>query len=50
MQKWAKETPLRDLPRFMAPMKPVMVPRLPDDRTKTAKTASSISSSGSSLA
>lgn len=34
MQKVIREKPLKDVPRFIAPMKPKMVPRLPDDRAK----------------
>jgi bifunctional non-homologous end joining protein LigD len=33
MQKVIREKPLKDVPRFIPPMKPKMVPRLPDDRT-----------------
>lgn len=34
MQKVLPEKPLKDVARFIAPMKPTMVPRLPDDRSK----------------
>lgn len=34
MQKGVREKPLEDVARFIAPMKPKMVPRLPDDRSK----------------
>jgi ATP-dependent DNA ligase len=34
MQKGIREKPLVNVPRFIAPMKPKMVPSLPDDRSK----------------
>jgi ATP-dependent DNA ligase len=34
MQKGIREKPLKDVPRFIAPMRPKMVPKLPDDRSK----------------
>jgi len=34
MQKGTREKPLKDVPRFIAPMRPKMVPSLPDDRFK----------------
>jgi ATP-dependent DNA ligase len=34
MQKGIPEKPLKDVPRFTAPMRPKMVPSLPDDRSK----------------
>ena len=34
VQKGIQEKPLKDVPRFIAPMKPTMVPRLPEDRSK----------------
>jgi|ERR1041385_9479774 hypothetical protein len=34
MQKGIREKPLKNVARFIAPMKPKMVPRLPDDRAK----------------
>jgi bifunctional non-homologous end joining protein LigD len=34
MQKVVPEKPLKNVARFIAPMKPRMVPKLPDDRTK----------------
>jgi len=34
MQKGTREKPLRDVPRFIVPMRPKMVPSLPDDRFK----------------
>jgi ATP-dependent DNA ligase len=34
MQKGVREKPLKDVPRFIPPMRPRMVPSLPDDRSK----------------
>jgi bifunctional non-homologous end joining protein LigD len=34
MQKGIREKALEDVPRFISPMKPKMVPRLPEDRSK----------------
>lgn len=34
MQKVEREKPLKNVPRFIAPMKPKMVAGLPDDREK----------------
>lgn len=34
MQRVIREKPLKDVARFIAPMKPTMVPKLPDDRSK----------------
>ena len=34
MQKGIRQKPLRNVPRFIAPMKPTMVPKLPDDRAQ----------------
>jgi bifunctional non-homologous end joining protein LigD len=34
MQKGVREKPLKDVPRFIYPMKPTMVPMLPEDRSK----------------
>jgi bifunctional non-homologous end joining protein LigD len=34
MQKGTRETPLKNVARFIAPMKPTMVSRLPDDRAR----------------
>jgi ATP-dependent DNA ligase len=34
VQKSIRQKPLRNVPRFIAPMKPTMVPKLPDDRAK----------------
>jgi ATP-dependent DNA ligase len=34
MQKVIRERPLVNIPRFIAPMKPTMVPKLPNDRAK----------------
>jgi ATP-dependent DNA ligase len=34
VQKGVREKPLKNVPRFIAPMRPKMVPKLPDDRSK----------------
>jgi bifunctional non-homologous end joining protein LigD len=34
VQKGIRQKPLRNVARFIAPMKPTMVPKLPDDRAK----------------
>jgi len=34
MQKGVREKPLRDVPRFIAPLRPKMVSSLPEDRSK----------------